>query len=211
MSMAVSVPVTPEFMTCSMKYPSSAHTPRETKGMEKQQSGRPFWRSLRLITRLFPSCTTDSTSTLCWEALHAYYHREHLKEFLSRIESNNFLHTSIAGDIGNPIYLPGFRALGIFNKLITGPLWRRKEEEGHIFDLNPVWFNLKVHLQRCGENSGMMLDGECFLSETAITKDNIYEELFKDTNNVEFDALTQECLELMCCTCAWYCCAQPIG
>ena len=132
----------------------------------------------------------------------AYYHRGHLKEFPSRLQSTNFLHTSIAGDIENPIYLAGFRALGIFNKLVTGPLWRKVEEDGHIFDLNPVWLQFKQKLEGYGSNASPLLDKECPIADACLTNDEVFEELFRETHNPEFDALTQECLEIISCTCA---------
>ena len=38
----------------------------------------------------------------------AYYHRHHIKDFLSKLDSTNFLHMSVATEIDNPIYLAGF-------------------------------------------------------------------------------------------------------
>ena len=67
-----------------------------------------------------------------------HYHRNDLKNFLERLDSSNFLQQSINADIDNKVHTAGFRALGIVNKLITGPLFRLVEEEGHIFALNTV-------------------------------------------------------------------------
>ena len=99
--------------------------------------------------------------------------------------------------VDNSIYLAGFSALGIFNKLITGPLWSKVEEKGHIFDLNPVWLQLKLNLEKYGQNASLLLDEECPIDIIFVTKDIVYEELFRRTKNPEFDALTQECLEIM--------------
>ena len=105
-------------------------------------------------------------------------------------------------DIDNKLYLAAFRALGIFNKLVTGPIYRKIEEEGHIFKLNTMWLELKILLERCSQNAYPLIDGEVLLSNVKISKDEIYHELFKDTNDMEFDTLTQECLEMICCSCA---------
>ena len=72
--------------------------------------------------------------------------------------------------------------------------------EGHIFHLNNVWLDLNVLLDRCAEDASL-LDEDCLLRDAVVTKDVIYEELFQDTGYVEFDALMQECLEMICCTC----------
>ena len=126
------------------------------------------------------------------------YHRNDLKDFLKNTQdSENFLLTSIAADIENKIYLAGFRSLGIFNKLVSGPLFRLREEEGHIFELNNVWLQLKILLEHCSENSSVLLEGECLLPNGKVTKDDVYSELFKDSGDLELDALTQECLEMI--------------
>ena len=130
------------------------------------------------------------------------YHRNDLKNFLKNTQdSENFLLTSIAADIENKIYLAGFRSLGIFNKLVSGPLFRLLEEEGHIFELNNVWLQLRILLEHCLKNSSVLLEGECFLPNGKVTKDDVYCELFKDSGDLELDALTQECLEMICCSC----------
>ena len=131
----------------------------------------------------------------------AYYHRGHLKDFLSRLPTSNLLHNAIACDIDNSICLAGFIASGNFNKLIKCPLWRKVEKEGHIFDLNPVWLQLKLKLEQHGQNASLLLDEECPIDNSFVTKDIVYEELFQRTNHPEFDALTQECLEIISCTC----------
>lgn len=58
---------------------------------------------------------------------------------------SNFLHTSIKKDIVYPAYLAA-RALGVFNKLISGPLFRFVEESRHIFALNKILEDLCMYL-----------------------------------------------------------------
>ena len=65
-----------------------------------------------------------------------------------------------------------------------------------------MWLELKILLERCSQNAYPLIDGEVLLSNVKISKDEIYHELFKDTNDMEFDTLTQECLEMICCSCA---------
>ena len=70
----------------------------------------------------------------------AYYHRKQVSEYLKKcsIQQNKLL--SSVTDIEVKLYLPCFQALGIFGKLITGPLFRLIEDDSfHIFQLNDVW------------------------------------------------------------------------
>ena len=92
--------------------------------------------------------------------------------------------------------------MGIFNKLVIGPVYRKIEEEGQILGLNVMWLELKVLLERCSQNASPLMNGEALLSGVKISADEIYYELFTETNDVELDTLTQECLEMICCSCA---------
>ena len=130
-----------------------------------------------------------------------YYHLDDLKEFQPTLETENFLVTSIRSDLNTKVYIAGFRALGIFNKLVSGPVYRKVEEKVHIFSLNPMWNDLKVKLDCCSKNAHEMLSGEALLENVDLSKDVVFDTLFAETNDPELDLLTQECLELICCCC----------
>ena len=88
-------------------------------------------------------------------------------------------------------------------------MYRKVEEEGYIFYLNNVWLDLKILLDRCAKDGSPRLDGECLLRGAAVTKYAVNEKLFHKTGDVDFDTLTEECLEMMCCTCALVVQNQP--
>jgi E1A/CREB-binding protein len=78
--------------------------------------------------------------------LYFVYHRNHIKEFIEvyfNKEDINRLVSSVYNYVNNPVYLAGCRALGIIDKLLTGPLWRIIENEEHILDLNDTWLVFK--------------------------------------------------------------------
>ena len=132
-----------------------------------------------------------------------YFHRNHLKELLVALEGKDFFQRSVLADIETKLFMASFRALGIINKLVTGPVYQKIEEEGHIFELNQILLELKVLFERCAKDASALMDGEVLLSSVQICKDDICEELFRETNDVELDTLTQECLEIICCN--WNC------
>ena len=107
-----------------------------------------------------------------------YYDRLHLSEFAKNTDSENFLHQSIKQDIDE-----------------------RVVEKGHIFDLNDMWVTLLEYLEQNSANENGMMRGETFYAPEFLSKDEVYVELFKETNDLFLDTLTQECLELMSCTC----------
>ncbi|XP_066922613.1 uncharacterized protein [Clytia hemisphaerica] len=133
----------------------------------------------------------------------AYYHKDQLSEFASALDGTNFLHTSVKQDIDNQIFLASNRALGVFNKMVSGPLFRILEEEGHIFLLNSMWKDLSDYLELCSRDASSMLEGKTFFEEKYVTSNcNIYKALFRETEDPLLDCLTQECLEIICCSCS---------
>ena len=104
-------------------------------------------------------------------------------------------------DLDTKVYIAGFRALGIFNKLISGPVYKKVKEKNHIFSLNPMWNELQVVLDRCSKDASEMFSGTTLLGNVELSKDPIFDALFSQTNDPEFDLLTQECLEMICCCC----------
>ena len=65
----------------------------------------------------------------------------------------------------DPIFLAANRALGIFNKLVTGPLFRLIEGDGHIFKLNVIWSKLYDYLVESGKDASSMLEGKTFYED----------------------------------------------
>ena len=61
---------------------------------------------------------------LFYNAAALYYHKEAVKKFLASWPNPNNLLKAVNEDISNKVYLAEVRALGIINKLLTGPLWR---------------------------------------------------------------------------------------
>ena len=86
-----------------------------------------------------------------------------LEDFLHNTqESENSLLQSVLVDIGNNVYLAGFRALVLINKVVSGPLFRFIDKESHIFAFNEVWSRLKKALDdccRCGDAFWMLFIG----------------------------------------------------
>lgn len=131
----------------------------------------------------------------------AYYHREHIKEFLENdcIQTGKLLQA--IKDIGEKIFPACFRALGIMEKLITSPLMCLIEDkEEHIFSLNETWHYVITKLECFSTNATPLMEGIKIILNGKVTKDEIYEELMKE--NGELDDLTEECLQVLCCSCA---------
>ena len=131
-----------------------------------------------------------------------YFHKGHLKEFVFSLDSSNFLYESIWHDIDNTIFKASTRALGIFNKLFSGPLFRIISEDGHIFSLNTIWEKMYNYFVSSSSDASKMLIGQKFFDDQYLTKDEVFTHLFSDYNDPLFEALIQECLEVTCCSCS---------
>ena len=57
-------------------------------------------------------------------------------------------------------------------------------------------------LERNAKDSPFLTAKSTIFPNSLLTKDEMYEKLFKDTENPVFDALTQECPAMINCTCA---------
>ena len=66
-----------------------------------------------------------------------FYHKSHIQDFLFKWPSPNRLLQLVAKDIVEPVYLAGVRALGILDKIVTGPFFRLTETATSVLELNP--------------------------------------------------------------------------
>ena len=131
-------------------------------------------------------------------AASLFYHRVHLKDFLSLIPDPNLLLKSIKFDIDEPVYLAGIRALGIIDKVITGPFWRLLERKGTSnLDTNMYLHQMQIQLNLWAKDASSLLGGDPMFPENDIPihKDKIYESLFGDYE-ANFDSMMQAALEM---------------
>ena len=89
--------------------------------------------------------------------------------------------------------------MGIFGKLITGPLFRIIEDKSfHIFQPNDVWNEVVKNIE-LSKDSKPLLGKEIEVPGCLVVKDEVYTELFKETGDPELDSLTEHCLRIVCC------------
>ena len=65
-----------------------------------------------------------------YDAAVVYYLRSHMVNFIETVHGGqaNHLLQSVLADLKEPTYLSGCRALGLIDKLVSGPLWRKLQE-----------------------------------------------------------------------------------
>ena len=106
-----------------------------------------------------------------------YFHRENIIEFLKSMESENLLMSSVKQDVNEIVFSVSTRTLGIMEKLVTGPLFRRLSQSAHIFDLNEMWEELLTFLERNAKESSFLMAESTLFSYSLLKKDEMYEKL----------------------------------
>ena len=86
-------------------------------------------------------------TVLFYNAASLYFHADSIKECLKSWPNPNNLLKAVLEDISNDLFLAECRALGIVDKILTGPLWRIIEEKKIILEMNTVLFKGEVHLE----------------------------------------------------------------
>ncbi|MES9884866.1 MAG: hypothetical protein ABW185_28810 [Sedimenticola sp.] len=127
-----------------------------------------------------------------------YYHLSDIKDFLQRWADPNDLLKSIRFDIDETVYVSGIRALGIIDKVVTGPLWRLIEAAPNVLALNNHLHQVKMQLEQWAQDASHVLSGVSLFDEdeVSITKDAVYDSLFAPSENLVLETYTQMALEL---------------
>ena len=102
------------------------------------------------VQSLFHSLVIDLSS--CSTAAALYYHKDTIKNVLASWHNPNNLLKAVNEDVSNNVYLAEVRALGMIDKLLTGPLWRLIESYHSVLELNPFLLCLKVNLTELCSN-----------------------------------------------------------
>jgi len=120
-----------------------------------------------------------------------------IEKFFTEVwQTPNQLLRAVLADIKVPEYKAGCKALGVINKIITGPLWRVLESRDiSILKMNEKFCHLKSCLDNWSQDATSVMSGEAVLySDFLPTKDQIYESLFAPS---VYDATAQELLEVI--------------
>ena len=104
---------------------------------------------------------------------------------------------AVHSDITVPELVAGCRALGLINKIITGPLWRVLESDNvTILEMNTYFDVLITKLDEWAQDARRLLQGDAELyADYPPIKDEIWYRLIASTDH---DATAQELLEILC-------------
>ena len=113
-------------------------------------------------------------------AAGTYYLEEHLKIFFEHYGKDNKLLSAVQHDLEVTSFLTACRALGMIDKLITGPVWRAISKDGHILDMNVFYQRLYDKFMLWGSDASEFMTGDVklFGDDILISKDCVFDYLY---------------------------------
>ena len=115
-----------------------------------------------------------------------------LKEFFEEHKQDNLLFKAVHADLGVNQYLAAARALGLIDKLVTGPLWRVI----NVANMNEHYAALQECFTRWSDDSSKFMRGEDVLFEGKHdSTDPIFISLVAP--NSDLDEMTKQVLEII--------------
>eukprot|EP00112_Aurelia_sp_Birch-Aquarium-sp1_P013961 Seg299.3 transcript_id=Seg299.3/GoldUCD/mRNA.D3Y31 product="hypothetical protein" protein_id=Seg299.3/GoldUCD/D3Y31 len=135
---------------------------------------------------------------LFFNAAWTYYLKDHLEVFFERVGGDNKLLSAVRDDLQETTLMAACRALGLIDKLITGPLWRCIEKAGHIIEMNELYQSLSDCFLSWASDATEFMKGnvQVFDGKVDVHKDDIFDYLILPRGG-EFDGLTKQCLEVI--------------
>lgn len=136
---------------------------------------------------------------LFYDAAGVFFLKSHMIEYLtnSHGSSLNRLLQSVLKDLKSPYFIAGCKALGIIDKLVTGPFWRHLQSSTiSILGMSGVYTNMREKFERWSSDAQKVLENEEMLFEDCTsTADEVASYLFEPADD---DHLVQELLQLLC-------------
>ena len=136
---------------------------------------------------------------LFYDAAGVYFLQNYMLHFIEEvhgIQANRLLQ-SVRADLSNPCYVTGCRALGLIDKIVTGPLWRKLRESSlSILDMGGVYCDMKATFDSWSKDASSVITGVAELTGVAglSHKDEVWNVLTQSNeNNIQ----TQELLQIL--------------
>ena len=94
-----------------------------------------------------------------------YYLRDHMIKFIENVhgrEANRLLQ-AVLSDLKNRTNIAGCRALGLIDKVVTGPLWRKLvESSASVLQMSSVYSRVKTKFDDWNKDSSAILNSGDF-------------------------------------------------
>ena len=126
-----------------------------------------------------------------YDAAGIYHLYSFLLEFFKTYGTDNPLLKAVLADLNEPVLLAGCKALGLINKLVTGPLWRTLESDISILEINNIYTKMRDKFCEWSSDSTEVIEGANTLFDPSCYKQNdpVFLSLLKDDNNINENTL----------------------
>ncbi len=168
-----------------------------------EQSGcsthfRTFLRQNGIARLPLASFIGNRFNILFYDAAGVFFLKSHMTEYLLKYHGANLnlLLQAVLKDLKSPLHIAGCKALGIIDKLVSGPFWRYLQTSTlSILKMGEVYTKMRDRMQKWSDDAQCVLDNEAILfPETTSFQDEVMDALYAETEN---DALVQELLQLL--------------
>ena len=120
-----------------------------------------------------------------------------MKEFIETVHGKqaNRLLQCVLNDLTTPAYISGCRALGLIDKIITGPLWRKLEESSiSVLEMGSFYCVIKEKFDLWCDDASALIEGSACIPDTEVHEDEVWKVLIQPDSTA---AMTQELLQLL--------------
>ena len=125
-----------------------------------------------------------------------YFLYDQLLDSFRRIERNNKLLDAVYWDLEILSFKIGCRALGLIEKLITGPLWKIMPSETQILRMSSHYENLLEFLESSSEDCSKFLRGESFCDPSFINREECLIKILEPCDE-QTPLMTKQFLEII--------------
>ena len=168
-----------------------------------QQSGssilfRSYLRKKNIFKIPLAKFIGNRFNIIFYDAAGIYYLHTHMINFIESVHGKqaNRLLSCVLGDLKNPIYISGCRALGLIDKIVTGPFWRKLEESvSSVLEMSSTYSEIKKQFDSWAEDSSSLIEGSIrCIPDGVIHEDEVWNALIQSNST---DTMTQELLQLI--------------
>lgn len=137
---------------------------------------------------------------LFYDAAGVYYLQSHMVKFIESAHGGqeNRLLRAVLADLRDPVCIADCRALGLIDKVVTGPLWRKLSESSiSVLEMGSVYTEMKAMFDSWSGDSHALIEGSATLKEAGdVHTDEVWNALIESNAT---DVMTQELLHLFFC------------
>ena len=134
---------------------------------------------------------------LFYDAAGVHYLKDHMIEYIESVYGHqaNCLLQAVLDDLKQSVYISGSRALGLVDKAVTGPLWRKLEESNiSVLDMSTYYTEMKAKFDLWSFDSHAFA-AAYITNDIPIHKDEVWSALV--ASNDVTDTLTVEALQIL--------------